>query len=222
MIFHDSLKRNKLPTKKNQKTRKMKKTFSTLAICSATVASLIMSLMVFPLKALAQNDAGSQVTIIDRVLAWWPFIIGLAIVLLLILWYQNIRLRRKAGTSGRRSRGFNIFIILGMIIVFVVVLLALPWFLERTSNNGAEQETELVIAPENRREMTLQVEGMTCTGCENLIQRRVSEVAGVESVSADHQQKTTTVVFDSSRTKVQDIVSAIEAAGYQVPDVPEE
>ncbi|MFO7977549.1 MAG: cation transporter [Bacteroidales bacterium] len=200
----------------------MKKFPVTSRSFGAIMVFVTMLIMMLPAQVLAQNDVARQITIIDRILALWPFIISLVIILLLVLWYQNIQLRRRKRTSTRPARGINIMVILGIVTVFIVVLLALPWLLERMDNGSNQQETELIIAPENRREVTFSVEGMTCTGCEDLIQRRVGDIQGVESVSADHQQMTATVVYDATRTGIPDIVSAIEGAGYQVPEPPEE
>jgi copper chaperone len=65
-------------------------------------------------------------------------------------------------------------------------------------------------------ELTLDVQGMTCGGCENAVKRVVSMVDGVSNVTASHSQNKVTVTFDPSRTNRQAITRAIETAGYQV------
>lgn len=39
------------------------------------------------------------------------------------------------------------------------------------------------------KEIILNVEGMSCEGCENRIKNAVSNIEGVESVEASHQEK---------------------------------
>ena len=65
-------------------------------------------------------------------------------------------------------------------------------------------------------ELTLDVRGMTCGGCENAVKRAVSMLAGVSNVTASHSQNKVTVTFDPSKTDRQTIARAIETAGYQV------
>jgi copper chaperone CopZ len=101
-------------------------------------------------------------------------------------------------------------------VFIALTLLAMPWFLGSCENRNEQSQTELTIDPENRIEITLEVEGMTCTGCEGLIQRRVAEIPGVESVKADHLSHEAVIVYDKSVTDVQDLKKAIEEAGYKV------
>lgn len=64
-------------------------------------------------------------------------------------------------------------------------------------------------------ELNLQVEGMDCGGCEDSIKKAVSQVQGVESVSASHQSGQVQVVFAGQADEVG-VRSAIEDAGYEV------
>lgn len=65
-------------------------------------------------------------------------------------------------------------------------------------------------------ENTLKVEGMHCDGCEATIAKGVTEIAGVDSISANHEDSTAYVRFDSNKTTLQDISKAIESRGYTV------
>lgn len=67
-------------------------------------------------------------------------------------------------------------------------------------------------------EITLPVEGMTCSGCENNIQFAVSVLPGVEAVKADHKAKTVKLRLDPSVADERSIRRAIEDMGYTVPD----
>lgn len=79
-------------------------------------------------------------------------------------------------------------------------------------NNQAESaETKAQIV-----ELSLKVEGMTCDHCEMSIQKGVGELPGIESVLANHEDSTTVVKFDQSKTSEEDIKKAIEKRGYQV------
>jgi len=58
--------------------------------------------------------------------------------------------------------------------------------------------------------------GMHCPSCSMLIQLNVSDLAGVESVSASHADGLTTVTFDATVVTVDQIADEIRAAGYEV------
>lgn len=65
-------------------------------------------------------------------------------------------------------------------------------------------------------EMTLEVEGMACGGCEENVTDALEAVAGVSSVSANHERDRVRVEHDESTADVGAIADAIESAGYDV------
>jgi copper chaperone CopZ len=65
-------------------------------------------------------------------------------------------------------------------------------------------------------ETKLRVEGMSCTDCEKSIAKGVNELAGIDSISANHLDSTAFVRFDSNRTNLAEISKAIEGRGYHV------
>jgi copper chaperone CopZ len=65
-------------------------------------------------------------------------------------------------------------------------------------------------------EAKLKVEGMTCTECEQSIAKGVNQLAGIDSISANHLDSTAFVRFDPSKTDLPKISAAIEGRGYQV------
>jgi copper chaperone CopZ len=150
------------------------------------------------------------------IISFWPFIVALVVLLLAIMWYQNIKsMQRRRKTSGSRpATGINSMVFMGVVTVFVVVLLASPWYLENLAEKNMEISTE--ISPENRTEVMLTVHGMDCGGCESLVQRRVEALEGVESVIASHVREETYVVFDKSKVDIDLIAQTIEESGYTV------
>lgn len=65
-------------------------------------------------------------------------------------------------------------------------------------------------------ELVYHVEGMTCDHCEMSIQKGVSELDGISLVEANHEDSTTHVVFDPTKTDTKQIIAAIEKRGYKV------
>jgi copper chaperone CopZ len=56
---------------------------------------------------------------------------------------------------------------------------------------------------------------MTCTGCENAIQKTINEFDGVYSSKADHQTGIAIVEIDSTKVDIQNVENAINELGYQ-------
>ena len=62
-------------------------------------------------------------------------------------------------------------------------------------------------------EMT--VKGMTCTGCEERIQRAVGDLEGVEAVAADHMAGTVLVAMERVGPATDEVRAAIDGLGYR-------
>jgi Cu+-exporting ATPase len=67
-----------------------------------------------------------------------------------------------------------------------------------------------------RQELTLPIAGMTCASCVNRIERHLNRAAGVRSANVNLATERATVEYDPGLIDRGGIVSAIEAAGYDV------
>lgn len=65
-------------------------------------------------------------------------------------------------------------------------------------------------------QLSLQVGGMTCTGCEGRVANVLGRLEGVRNTSADHQAGEVRVLFDPEQVSADAIGAAIAGAGYQV------
>jgi copper ion binding protein len=63
---------------------------------------------------------------------------------------------------------------------------------------------------------TLNVNGMSCSHCENAVKKAVGALNGVDSVTVDLEGKTVTVEFDPEKVTVDAFKEAIEEQGYEV------
>jgi copper chaperone CopZ len=72
-------------------------------------------------------------------------------------------------------------------------------------------------ATETKGQLNFAVEGMTCGGCENSIESKVSKVPGVASAKADHKAKSLVVEAAPGATVDPEAVKkAVQDAGYKV------
>ena len=65
-------------------------------------------------------------------------------------------------------------------------------------------------------ELELHVTGMSCTACEQRIQRALAQVEGVVRSTADHRAARVKVVFEPGRTSADAVQARIKQAGYGV------
>ena len=63
---------------------------------------------------------------------------------------------------------------------------------------------------------TLNVEGMSCSHCENAIMKAVGALGGVGSVMVDLEGKAVTVEYDAAKASLDNIKQEIEEQGYDV------
>ncbi len=77
-----------------------------------------------------------------------------------------------------------------------------------------EQAPEAAPAPS----LTLGIEGMMCSHCENAVQKALEALPGVESVRADHEQNTASV-FLSGTVSDKALKKAVREAGYKVTSI---
>jgi copper chaperone CopZ len=98
-------------------------------------------------------------------------------------------------------------------ILFVILIAAFVAGCAGKSNttDNAAQANATVVA---NKTVTLAIEGMTCSGCENTISEAVTKIAGVSTVKASHLDSTAIVSFDSTLTTISVIGTAITDAGY--------
>lgn len=65
-------------------------------------------------------------------------------------------------------------------------------------------------------EVVLNVDGMTCDGCENAIKAGVESLEGIASVESSFEEGWTRVKYDKSLTSVENIEGKITDTGYVV------
>lgn len=84
--------------------------------------------------------------------------------------------------------------------------------------NQAKEETnsDVTATAAEWVEVVINVDGMTCTGCENAIKAGVENLEGIASVESSFEEGWTKVKYDSNQTSVDQIEGKITDTGYTV------
>ena len=66
------------------------------------------------------------------------------------------------------------------------------------------------------KNITLEVQGMSCGHCVNAIEGSVGQLAGVEQVNVNLTDAQVNVVFDEAKVSLDKINETIEDKGYEI------
>ena len=149
-----------------------------------------------------------------------PYLIGISILILGFAWFQVLKKSKEADCdcetdkpSFWQSQKF-----LTVITVLSLILITFPYYAEEliSSNKKIVQEeiSDTTI-------VKLQIEGMTCTGCEVSVNHIAYEIGGVIDATSDYTAGEAVIKFNNSKTSVDSIISAINESGYKVKDYKE-
>jgi copper chaperone CopZ len=72
--------------------------------------------------------------------------------------------------------------------------------------------------PTSLTTQTFAVEGMTCGGCANGVQRVLSRLNGVSGATVDLASATSTVAYDAATVRPADLQAAVADAGYALKE----
>ena len=100
----------------------------------------------------------------------------------------------------------------------MIVLAAMTFLFACNSQTKSSKEVETKVQSANPEwvEVVLNVNCMTCDGCETAIKAGVESLYGIDVVESSHEEGWTKVKFDQSLTSVEDIEGKITDTGYVV------
>ncbi|MFO7827938.1 MAG: cation transporter [Bacteroidales bacterium] len=102
-----------------------------------------------------------------------------------------------------------------LIIPIILLAFACQNATKEDKTKVTEAKDTAEIEKVNVQKVQLNINGMTCTGCENAIQKTINEFDGVYSSKADHQKGIAIVEIDSTKIDLQKVESAINELGYE-------
>lgn len=98
---------------------------------------------------------------------------------------------------------------------YIIIVSFTLFFLAACQNNG-NKKNESTPATAELATVTLSVGGMTCAMCEASIEKGVSQLAGVDSVSATLGDSSAYIRYNPQITTLAEITRVVEMRGYKV------
>lgn len=68
------------------------------------------------------------------------------------------------------------------------------------------------------KDVTLNVKGMTCGGCESKVKKVLSACKGVSDVKVDHKDGKAELHLEDGKASVDDLMKAVKNLGYKVTE----
>ena len=191
---------------------------------AAVIASLCCITPVFSLFAGISGIAAT--------FSWMePFRIYLIIFTIGILafaWYQKLKptkiteidceCEEDINPSFWQSKRF-----LGIVTVLSLIMITFPSYSHVFYPKMKQNNSSIILVEDSTKikMVVFDVEGMTCTGCENHIIFEVEKLEGIKSVEASYETGTATVEFLTFKLKEEEIIETINKTGYTVSDKKE-
>ena len=151
-----------------------------------------------------------------------PYLIGLTILVLGFSWYQKLKPQKEIDCECEtdekpkfiQSRKF-----LGIVTVFVIVILAFPYYSGIFYPNTEKQI--ILVDKSDIKTTEFKISGMTCASCEEHVNHEVNKLNGIVNSTVSYENGNAIVEFEKTKTNETEIEKAINSTGYQVTDKKE-
>ena len=147
-----------------------------------------------------------------------PFLIGITVLVLGFAWYQQLKpSKAEIDCDCEDDKGKTKFIhskkFLGIVTVVALGMLTFPSyshiFYPETSSSG-------IAISDNVNLVEFEINGMTCTGCEQHVNYEVNQLPGIIGTQVSYEGANALVKYDATLVSEEKIMEAINATGYTV------
>ncbi len=151
---------------------------------------------------------------------WRPVLLAGTVGMLLLAWYRHFRPKCTTDCCADADPSFfSSGIFLSLVTVLVVGMSAFPYF---SKYLYPDMESKVELGDRSAYPtVSLDIEGMTCTGCEEHVDQEVYQLDGVLEASTSYRDAQSIIRYDPHRTDIEQIIKAIERTGYKVVDKSE-
>ena len=148
-----------------------------------------------------------------------PYLIGVTVLVLGFAWYQKLKPRtaeeiRCACEEDEKPSFWQSRKFLLLVTVFAVIMMAFPYY--STAFYPDNKKEVVYVNTSDIVTLNMNLEGLTCTACDNHVIHAAYEVEGVIDAKSDYETGTASVQFDKSKTNAGEVLKAINETGYKV------
>ena len=183
-----------------------------LGILTALASSLCC---IMPVLAILAGTGGLASTF-----SWFepvrPYFIGSTVLILGFAWYQKLKPPAKDDCGCHvpaKSPFMQSTTFLSIVTIVSALLLSFPGYAHIFFPKTETHET--VILSSTVQKIEVQIEGMTCTGCEEHVKAQISKLDGITDLTVSYENRNAIVSFDSQKTSVDKIAESINKTGYK-------
>lgn len=97
-------------------------------------------------------------------------------------------------------------------VLLFFILTIVVFGCQNAANSSAQDEVS--ASSVEKVYLTLEVEGMTCSGCEQTVQGALTAIDGIDSAFASHIDKQVKIFVDTSQVSLIEMQEAINTIGY--------
>ncbi|MDP2362220.1 MAG: mercuric transport protein MerTP [Ignavibacteria bacterium] len=155
-----------------------------------------------------------------------PYLIGLTVIVLGYAFYKIYKPKKNTDidcacedeTSGKKVSFINSKKFLWIITVVSALLITFPYYSKALF--PSQKENVIIVQSDNIVKAEIQIEGMTCTACENSVDYALKTEAGVIKASSSYKTGIAYVEYDQTKVNPDQLKKAIEEkVGYKVKDI---
>ena len=193
---------------------------------SAIVTSLLASLCcITPVLAVLGGLGGIAATF-SFLEPLRPYLIGLTVIVLSYAFYNAYKPKKKVeiecaceDEETKAKKNFiNSRVFLWIVAVVAVVLITFPYYSKAFFPN--EDNNVIAIQSNNIVKAKLEIEGMTCTSCEQSVDYALKSEKGVLSAESSYKTGIAYVQFDDTKVQPEQLKKAVEnKVGYKVKKI---
>ena len=184
----------------------MKNKLAVTSILTAITASLCC---ITPVLALIAGTSGVASTF-SWIEPFRPYLIGLTILVLLFAWYQKLKPEKEIDCeceTDKKPKFIQSKTFLGVVTVFAIVMLALPYYSSMFYPNSEKQI--VIVDKSNIKTTEYKISGMTCASCEAHVNHEVNKLNGIVNSKTSYENGNSIIEFDETKTNELEIEKAV-------------
>lgn len=144
-----------------------------------------------------------------------PYLLAIAFLSLGYALYQVYKLKKNDCHCETDKKLFLKYKLSVWLVAAFVILMTLTSYYPQLFYQ-AQQKEVVIIEQSNIDTIQLNIEGMTCIGCEENINHYVNRLNGIIEINTSHKTGTSEIKFDKTKTNLNEIEEVIKSKGYVI------